>query len=206
MTEEIWKDIEGYEGLYQVSNIGRVRSLKWYGGQQIKLRTLTDNGTGYLKVSLTHKRVSKNFLVHRLVALAFIPNPNGYEFVNHKDENKQNNVVENLEWCTKSYNSIYYLNYKPERKQEYADRFKKNPSPYTQRIPKKLFYKVNQYDKDGNYIATFDSPTDASVKTGINLSYITEAVNRNMRNNDESRQRRKGYRSKAGGYIFEKAE
>ena len=205
MTEE-WRDIKGYEGLYQVSNLGNVRSLHWYGGDTIKNRALVNHTTGYLMVSLSNKKKCKPFLVHRLVAEAFIPNPNNYGFVNHKDENKQNNCVDNLEWCTKSYNAIYYLNFDPSRKQEYADRFKKNPSPMTQRIPRTNLYRVNQYDKDGNYIATYDNPTDASIKTGIKSSYIVWAVERNLRTNSEEKQRRKGYRSKAGGYIFEKAE
>lgn len=203
MDFEIWKDIEGYEGLYQVSNKGNVRTLKWYGGTQIKPITPTDNGTGYKKVGLSKQGKQKQFLVHRLVAMAFIPNPNNYEFVNHKDENKTNNVVENLEWCTKSYNSIYYLNYKPERKKEYADRFKKNPSPMTQRIPKTHIYKVNQYTKDGEFIATYDSPTEASIKTGISNSQIIGAINRNLRTD---KQRQKNYRSKAHGFIFERVD
>ena len=94
MTEE-WRDIEGFEGLYQVSNLGNVRTLHWYGGNQIKLLTPNDNGTGYFKVVLQHQGKHKQPLVHRLVAQAFIPNPNGYDFVNHKDENKKNNNVNN---------------------------------------------------------------------------------------------------------------
>lgn len=206
MTEEIWKDIEGFEGLYQVSNKGNVKSLHWYGGNQVRLLALIDDHKGYRKVTLANNGHQRMYLVHRLVAKAFIPNPNNYDFVNHRDENKSNNCVENLEWCTKSYNATYYLNFDPNRKQEYADRLKKNPSPMTQRTPRTHLYRVNQYDKDGNYIATYDNPTDASIKTGIRHNYIVEAVNRNLRTNSEKKQRRKGYRSKAGGYIFEKAE
>ena len=100
---EIWKDIKGYEGLYQVSNLGRVKSER--KNRLLKPR-LQKNG--YLRVNLydkNSKRSTKS--VHRLVAKAFISNPNNLEFVNHKDENKTNNVVSNLEWCTAKYNSNY---------------------------------------------------------------------------------------------------
>jgi hypothetical protein len=98
---EIWKDIIGYEGCYQVSNLGRVKSLI----RGIILKPLIN--LGYACVYLHNKCSKKNCLVHRLVAKAFIPNPNGYEQVNHKDENKANNMVENLEWCTSKYNANY---------------------------------------------------------------------------------------------------
>lgn len=206
MNLEIWRDIEGYEGIYQVSNLGNVRTLKWYGGTQVKSIAQTDNGTGYKKVALSKQGKQKQLLVHRLVAMAFIPNPNNYEFVNHKDEDKTNNVVDNLEWCTKSYNSIYYLNYKPERKKEYANRFKKNPSPMTQRIPKTHKYRVNQYSKDGEFIATYDSPVDASIKTGIKSTKIIDACKRNLEKHKHNNHTWKNYKSQADGYIFEKTE
>lgn len=100
--EEIWKDIEGYEGLYQVSNMGRVRSLR----KNIILRQSITNG--YEKAALyKNKKGYKYFLIHRLVANAFIPNPDNLPQVNHKDENKLNNCVDNLEWCTQEYNINY---------------------------------------------------------------------------------------------------
>lgn len=116
---EFWKDIEGYEGLYQVSNLGRVRSLDrvvyqiqkggkltpmMYKGQILKM---IHKPTGYVFCSLSKDNIQETKLVHRLVAEAFIPNPNNYPCVNHKDENKLNNVVENLEWCTHRYNVNY---------------------------------------------------------------------------------------------------
>ena len=203
MNIEIWKDIEGYEGLYQVSNTGKIKSLKSWGGNNERIMKPRNQGTGYLSIGLSKDKKCRQFLVHRLVAQAFIPNPNNYDFVNHKDENKTNNVIENLEWCTKSYNSIYYLNFNPKRKKEYAERLKKNPSPMTQRIPKTHIYKVNQYTKDGEFIATYDSPTEASIKTGISNSQIIGAINRNLRTD---KQRQKNYRSKAHGFIFERAD
>lgn len=99
---EIWKDIKGYEGLYQVSNMGRVRSLK----NKIILKPIK-NTNGYLKVNLYNNRKMKTFLIHRLVALAFISNTENKPQVNHKDENKTNNCMNNLEWCSVDYNNKY---------------------------------------------------------------------------------------------------
>lgn len=112
---EEWKDIEGYEGLYQVSNEGRIKSLeKKYNVGYVGLKHQNEMilkptavGKGYLHVSLCKNGCKKYKRIHRLVAEAFIPNPNNYEVVNHKDENPQNNSVENLEWCTQEYNNNY---------------------------------------------------------------------------------------------------
>lgn len=102
---EIWKDISGYNGKYQVSNTGRVRSFaKGKNNPQI-LKPY--NTRGYCTVGLCDKNKRTTALVHRLVAMAFIPNPNNLKEVNHKDEDKQNNHVENLEWCSREYNMSY---------------------------------------------------------------------------------------------------
>ena len=100
--EEIWRDIEGYEGLYQVSNFGRVKTFKW-GNKKI-MRMGTTN-FGYHSVQITKDGIGKHFPVHRLVALNFIPNPENKRCVNHIDGNKTNNKLENLEWCTYSENN-----------------------------------------------------------------------------------------------------
>lgn len=113
--EEIWKDIKEYEGLYQVSNLGRVRSLDRIinteqGKRKIlgKIRkTRKDSRRFYLLVDLSKNNKTKTFLVHRLVALSFINNPNNLPQINHKDENKENNFIKNLEWCDLSYNQNY---------------------------------------------------------------------------------------------------
>lgn len=110
--EEIWKDIKGYEGLYQVSNMGRVKRLNYWNGHKynngekiLKPTTqyVTDN---YFrsKVKLYNGCSKKDFKIHRLVATAFIPNPNNYPIINHIDGNPLNNRADNLEWCTQKHN------------------------------------------------------------------------------------------------------
>ena len=101
---ELWKDIDGFEGKYQVSSWGRVRNLNTN-----KILTPYENSKGYLKVGLHlkgHKSPVKK-RVNRLVAIAFIPNPYELPQVNHKDGNKQNNSISNLEWCTNRQNAIH---------------------------------------------------------------------------------------------------
>lgn len=99
---EVWMDIVGFEGLYKVSNLGRVRSCRM--GIIMIPQPLKD---GYLRIRLRKDGKDFPFLVHRLVAIAFISNPNNYETINHKDFNTHNNCVENLEWCTQEYNNKY---------------------------------------------------------------------------------------------------
>lgn len=100
LTKEIWKDIKGYEGLYQVSNLGRVKSLRNRSNHKSELVLKQSVVMGYSVVSLSKDSVEKSYKVHRLVANAFIENPNNRPQINHKDGNKQNNTVENLEWVT----------------------------------------------------------------------------------------------------------
>lgn len=105
--KEIWRDIEGYEGLYQVSNIGRVKSLMFrnnkYSISREKIMACTIR-SGYYVLVLRKNKERKSEQVHRLVAKAFIPNPNNLLIVNHKDFNRRNNNVQNLEWCTQKQN------------------------------------------------------------------------------------------------------
>lgn len=113
---EQWRPIEGYDGLYEVSNLGKVRSFKW--GREKILRPVPDK-KGYLRVGLRKEGKQKWFMVHRLVAQAFLPNPEGLPQINHKNENKTLNVVflnddrsvdeyrSNLEWCDCTYNINY---------------------------------------------------------------------------------------------------
>lgn len=109
MIEE-WRDIEGFDGFYQVSNTGKIRSQGDNRGNKSgkwRLRSLSANPDGYLKVRLMHKGKDKTCGIHTLVAKAFIPNPNNYETVNHKDGNKTNNNVDNLEWADRSQQMIH---------------------------------------------------------------------------------------------------
>lgn len=102
---EIWKDIKGYEG-YKVSNLGNVKSLNYNRTGKEKILKPKKN-KGYLYVNLCKQGKVKFYLVHRLVAQAFIPNPNNYPQINHKDEDKTNNTIQNLEWCDRKYNNNY---------------------------------------------------------------------------------------------------
>lgn len=104
--KEIWKDIKGYEGQCQISNLGRVKSLNYGKTKQERLLKQSTNHKGYKRVSIRKGKV-RIYSVHRLVAEAFINNPNNLPQVNHKDENKENNIVTNLEWCTEKENTRY---------------------------------------------------------------------------------------------------
>ena len=111
MEKEIWKDIEGFKGFYQVSNYGRVKSLERkckhnYGGlRRVKEKCLSQGkGKYYYNVVLAKEAKNKTLLTHRIVALHFVDNPYNKPEVNHKDGNKRNNYYLNLEWCTRSEN------------------------------------------------------------------------------------------------------
>lgn len=148
MEEEIWKDIKNYEGYYQVSNLGRIRSIdryiKQYNGYNYSTRIYKGKilkkeiGTrGYYKVVLQKRRKAKTYNVHRLVAETFIPNPKNLPQVNHKDENKLNNIVDNLEWCTSKYN----INF-GERNAKVANKLRGVPKS---EIHKKFIYCKKKY-------------------------------------------------------------
>lgn len=103
---EIWRDIENYESLYQVSNLGRIKSLpKFHQGERL-LKGRVDK-SGYLYIGLIKDKTKKSYKIHRLVAKSFLENINNHPCVNHKDENKLNNNVDNLEWCSVAYNNSY---------------------------------------------------------------------------------------------------
>ena len=138
---ETWKPIIGYETRYLISNLGHVKSIN----SNIILKP--EIRRGYYSVQLFNGKTYKHFSIHRLVALAFIDNSNKYTYVNHKDENKLNNCINNLEWCTASYN----INYGTAIK----------------RAIEKKRISIIQLDKNYNYINTFLSCMDAERNTGI---------------------------------------
>lgn len=135
--KEIWKDIESYEGLYWISNLGNVKS---------KRKILKPINGEYLKVGLSKNGVQTTKAIHRLVAEAFVLNPQNKPMVNHKDENKHNNNVSNLEWCT----NLYNINYGKRN-----EKISKTNS----------IYKVIQKDKQGNVIKIWNSIWDITHNT-----------------------------------------
>lgn len=144
--EEIFKDIKGYEGKYQVSNYGNVKSLNYHRTGKEKLMKPVQNTKGYFWVMLC--KPLKKFFIHRLVANAFIPNPDNLPCVNHKDEDKTNNHVNNLEFCTHKYNN------------EYGTRLKRVIE--TQLKNHKLSKKVYQYTLDGELVKEWKSIRECS--------------------------------------------
>ena len=155
---------------------------------------------GYLNVGLSKNNVTKTKTVHRVVAEAFIPNPNNLEMINHKDEDRTNNNVENLEWCTRAYNQVYSMNLHPERRKVFKNNFK-GPSPWTKKgIPHKNKNKVAILDENNNVIRQFDNPSMAAKIMNVELSNIIAACKRNALP-DELKKRKRGKR-KVKGYIF----
>ena len=149
--EEVWKSIDGYDGRYEVSNLGRVRSLEFRNNQttfnRIKIMKATDNGHGYLIVSLREGGRRKNHYVHRLVAEAFIPNPDNLPVIDHIDHNRSNNVATNLQWITQGDNvrRSRHLMSKPRKKvtsntgQKYITKVKSGE--YKVSLPWKRYWK-----------------------------------------------------------------
>lgn len=184
MLNEIWKDISGYEGLYQISTCGRVKSLqrdiiskkgqKFQVEEKIIKPIYRSRNQNYAAVHLCRNSNTKTVSVHRLVAKAFIPNPSNLPFINHKDENPRNNTIENIEWCSVQYNNNYGLaNAKRSASLKNGAKSKK----------------VNQYTLDGKQFAVYPSTMEAKRQTGI--LHIVDVCN--------------GKREKAGGYIWKYA-
>lgn len=172
---EIWKDIEGYEGMYQVSNLGRVRSLDRYIPAKCALSKTDDDvlffrkgkiikqfeigrKTGYFGVGLSKGDKAKMFRVHRLVAMAFIPNPDNLSEVNHIDEDKSNNRADNLEWCTRLYNEHHGTKIERAAKNRY-------------RRP------VEAYNEKGEVVASFPRMADAARAYGVTVGTLWQCCN-----------------------------
>lgn len=126
---EIWRNIEGYEGLYQVSNLGRIYSLR-----REKILAGGIDTSGYIVVTLYKNGKGKTKTVHRLVAKAFIENPKELPVINHKDENKTNNHITNLEWCTIKYNINYSKNSTQNNKKTLSERMKGNKNAKARKV------------------------------------------------------------------------
>lgn len=157
MENEVWKDIVGYEGLYQVSNLGNIKSLerKEKSGNIIRKRKekilKQRKAMGYKYVIICKNGIAKTYRTHRLVAETFIPNLNNSPQVNHKDGNKLNNCANNLEWCTCKYNI------------QEAYRLKLSKTK-----------KISQYDLNGKYIRTWNSVANASKMLKLDSSAIVK--------------------------------
>lgn len=162
--EEIWEDIKGYEGYYQVSNLGNVKSLsritkgKKYGVHKLKDKILKPIKCGnYYFITLWKSRKYKQIYIHRLVATTFIPNPDSLPEVNHKDGNTENNNINNLEWCTRAYNIKH--SYDVLKRKANVEGFK----DYREKHKRK----INQYDLKGNFIKKWNSISEAEKSLNI---------------------------------------
>ena len=182
---EIWKAVKGYEGLYEVSNYGRVRSLErtaWNGKGYYKIperiRKPQNNGHGYLYVVLCKDGRENKCYVHRLVATAFCENPHGFKEVNHIDEDKTNNNADNLEFCDRAYNCNYGT--RNERSAESRINHPKKSKPVI------AIHKIN------GLILEFPSAHEAERQTGINQSNITKCC--------------QGKKKSIGGFVWHYAD
>lgn len=170
--EEVWKDVVGYEGLYQVSNKGNVKSLNWKNTGKQQNLFLKPHNKGYLQVELAKDGKKKCFVVHRLVATAFIPNPLGLPQVNHKDENKRNNFAENLEWCNASYNVNYSL-------ELHRDQSGKGVPTRKRANTKRANQPINQFSQDGSLVKTWSDSRTIYLETGMSDWSITQCCRGN---------------------------
>lgn len=157
---EVWKDIPGYEGLYQVSNLGRVKSLDYHRTGKEKVLNPGTNHKGYLFVVLCKNGKTKNYAVHRLVGQIFISNPNNLPCINHRDECRINNIYTNLEWCTYSYNNNY------GNRNKKALLTKKKNNSYTVERP------IVQIDLNNIPVKIWNSISDAG-RNGFSIGHIS---------------------------------
>lgn len=153
IKNEIWKDIEGYDGEYQISNYGRVRSFK---NKNIKILKEYLTPSNYRFVKLYKDGKQKGHLLHRLVAQAFISNPDNKPFVNHIDGNQLNCSISNLEWCSHQENVQH---------------------AYKTGLTKGRIKTINQYNLDGNFIRSWESGVKIQNNLNINRGHISQCCN-----------------------------
>lgn len=182
MEKEIWKDVEGWEGIYAISNLGRLKSFKKYPEGYIMKMT---NETGwYFSVVLCQGDRSESTRIHRLVAKHFIPNPENKKTVNHKDLNKQNNIASNLEWATQKENNAHAgenLPHKNDGMINYNQNVKTTP--------------IHQFSINGDFIAEYKNGKEASDSTGV--------CHRNIMQVAAKTEYKPGLtRKQAGGFIW----
>ena len=157
--KEVWKPVPGYEGLYEVSNYGRVKSLCAGRWRKEMIRRLVADKDGYMTVCLKKDGTVKNLKVHRMVAFAFIPNPQQFPEINHRNELRYDNRVENLEWCSSQYN------------QTYKGKHLRCCKP------------VYQMDMDGNIIKTYKSINDAAAAVNVTPSHLSTVLSKRRKRN-----------------------
>lgn len=183
--QEVWKDIKDYEGYYQISNYGRLKSFKV--DSKGKIMKLTNKYGDYLSIVLQGKgKPKRSVRIHRLVAEAFIPNPDNLPEINHKDGNKQNNKVDNLEWVTHRENTVHSMKILHPNSNNGMINYNKyiRPKP------------IVQMDMNNKVLAVFDNAEEASRKTGVCARNILQVANKTTFN-------KKGLlRKSAGGYKW----
>lgn len=181
--EEIWKDVVGYEGLYQISNLGNVKSLNYNHTGKERILAKKHHKSGYVTVTLCKNGKHKNKSIHILVAMAFIPNRFSLPCVNHIDGDKENNFVDNLEWVTYSQNTMHAI--QTGLRVDSNMRGVMGPANKNSRP-------VRQYTKDGEIVKVWPCVSDAARFYGCNPCTITNCT--------------KGRIKTCKGYIWRMAE
>lgn len=182
MIKEEWRAVKSFEGIYEISNLGRLKSFKKYKDGYI-LSNKNSKG-GYLSVILISKEKIRHAKMHRLVAEAFIPNPKNYPVVNHKDGNKQNNRVDNLEWCTIQHNVKHALTHNPN--------MIKGMKKHNQYIKPK---EICQYSLEGDLMAIYPNAKLAQKVTGVCARNILQVARKEEYKPGMTRKQ-------AGGYMW----
>lgn len=207
MKEYLWKDIKGYEGLYQVSNLGNIKSMprtivtnnrfgkmtKYTKSREIKPHL--NKKTGYYQVHLSKNKKTKMFLLHRLVAETFIPNMDNKPQINHINANKTDNRIENLEWCTSSENikhafanNLSHSNFKVQCGSKHHFFGKHHSIESKQKMKESHYKKIIQYDKNNKLIKIWNGIKQIEEELNINNGNISQCC--------------RSKRKTAGGYIW----